>query len=230
MLPFKGRNRVTQIFSSAHGGIDIVGDDSTEVCSVTAGTVDLVQIWDGKTKTGSQSYGNLVRVRTDDGKYIYYAHLSKINVSKAQRLQCGDIIGIMGNSGNSFGAHLHLEARTGKQTASRISPNTLCSVKNSKGTYSESANKACTPQSNAIDTVGKIGKIESGMAIKLCNVALYVSSSAVTAAAKKSGTFFIYDANIINGKIRITCNKAYVGKKPAGKYVTGWINIGDMTS
>ncbi len=226
MLPFKGRNRVTQIFSSTHGGIDIVGDDSTQIRSLTSGTVDMVQIWDKKTKTGSQSYGNLVRVLSDDGKYIYYAHLSQINVAKGQCLHCGDIIGIMGNSGNSFGAHLHLEVRTGKSTATRISPSCICSVKNAKETFfeNESESKAQT----AVTQNTQSGKIKASAAIKLENVGLYVSASALTPAAKKSGTFYVYDANIINGKIRITCNKSYVGKKPVGKYVTGWINVSDV--
>lgn len=223
MLPFKGRNRVTQIFSTKHGGIDIVGDDSTQISSVTDGTVDLVQFWDGKTKSGSQSYGNLVRVLTDDGKYIYYAHLAKVNVAKGQKLKCGDIIGIMGNSGNSFGAHLHLEARTGKKTSTRISPSQICSIENTKGIYCE------TDSVNITTDTSKINAISKGMLIELDSIDLYVSATASNAACKKSGTFYIYDARVVNGRIRITCDKSYVGRKPVGRFVTGWVNTADIS-
>ncbi len=41
----------------------------------------------------------------------------------------------MGNTGNSFGAHLHYEVRTGKDTSTRVNPAEYCGVENAKGTY-----------------------------------------------------------------------------------------------
>ena len=67
-LPFKGRNRVTQPYTyntaskTGHGGIDIVGDDNSIIYAVEPGSVTMISLWDGKTKTGTQSYGNLVVV------------------------------------------------------------------------------------------------------------------------------------------------------------------------
>ena len=218
---FDGKNRVTQPYGSGHGGIDIVGDNSRNVHAVSAGVVDLVQFWDGKTKSGSQSYGNLVRIKSDSGIYVYYAHLSKINVAKNQRVNIGDAIGIMGNSGNSFGAHLHLEARSGKTTSTRISPCQICSLKNKKGIYRCDAEKS----HNSTDTA----KIKAGKEIKLENAKLYVSSDAKNHACRKSGRFYIYSEEIINKRIRITCSNTYVGKAPAKKYVTGWIDADIIT-
>lgn len=142
-LPFTGRNRVTQPYTyktaskTGHGGIDIVGDDDTTVHAVESGTVTMVSKWDGKTKTGTQSYGNLVVVTDANGCRHYYAHLQSIAVSKGQAVSISTKIGVMGNTGNSFGAHLHYEVRTGQTTATRVNPADYCGVENAKGTYTE---------------------------------------------------------------------------------------------
>lgn len=142
-LPFKGRNRVTQPYTyktaskTGHGGIDIVGDDNKNVYAVESGTVTMLSKWDGKTKTGTQSYGNLVVVTDYNNCRHYYAHLQSIAVSKGQAVSVGTQIGVMGNTGNSFGAHLHYEVRTGQTTATRVNPADYCGVQNAKGTYTE---------------------------------------------------------------------------------------------
>lgn len=142
-LPFKGRNRVTQAYTykatakTGHGGIDIVGDDNKNVYAVESGTVTMISKWDGKTKTGTQSYGNLVVVTDANNCRHYYAHLQSIAVSKGQAVNVGTQIGVMGNTGNSFGAHLHYEVRTGQTTATRVNPADHCGVQNAKGTYTE---------------------------------------------------------------------------------------------
>lgn len=150
-LPFKGRNRVTQPYTysvsgkTGHGGIDIVGDDNTTVYAVEAGTVTMISVWDGKTKTGTQSYGNLVVVTDAGGCRHYYAHLQSIAVSKGQVVSVGKQIGIMGNTGNSFGAHLHYEVRTGSTVATRVNPADYIALDNAKGTYTVAEQKAETP-------------------------------------------------------------------------------------
>ncbi len=93
MLIFKGRNRVTQPYGGQHGGIDIVGDDDRQVRSVSAGTVEQISRWDGVSRTGTQSYGNLVIARDKAGKLQYYAHLAGISVREGQALLPGDVLG-----------------------------------------------------------------------------------------------------------------------------------------
>ena len=142
-LPFKGRNRITQpytyntVSANGHGGIDIVGDDNKNVYAVESGKVTMISKWDGKTKEGTQSYGNLVVVTDANNCRHYYAHLQSIAVSKGQAVSVGTQIGVMGNTGNSFGAHLHYEVRTGKTTSTRVNPADYCGVQNAKGTYTE---------------------------------------------------------------------------------------------
>ena len=61
------------------------------------GTVDQTQDWDGRTKTGMQSYGNMVRIKHSPYKGMTlqtrYAHLSSYCVKYGQQVKEGDIIG-----------------------------------------------------------------------------------------------------------------------------------------
>lgn len=98
---------------SAHNAIDLRAAVGTPVYAAEDGTVDQVQAWDGRTKTGMQSYGNMVRIRHAAYKggslRTRYAHLSKILVSAGQEVKAGDLIGYSGETGNCAGAHLHFE-------------------------------------------------------------------------------------------------------------------------
>ena len=56
-----------------------------------------------KQKTG----GNVIFIKHDDGKVSLYGHLSKIEVKQGQKVNKGDLIGFMGNTGITTGNHLH---------------------------------------------------------------------------------------------------------------------------
>lgn len=91
------------------------------VYAAEEGTVDQTQDWDGHTKTGMQSYGNMVRIKHAPykGKTLQtrYAHLSSYCVKVGQKVKEGELIGYSGVSGNVFGAHLHFEViLNGKRT------------------------------------------------------------------------------------------------------------------
>lgn len=81
------------------------------------GTVDKTQDWDGHTRTGMQSYGNMVRIKHAPYKgsvlRTRYAHLSSYCVKYGQQVKEGEIIGYSGVTGNVFGAHLHFEVILG---------------------------------------------------------------------------------------------------------------------
>ena len=53
----------------------------------------------------------MVRVQHRFGIQTIYAHLASLNVKKGDYITSGDIIGSMGSSGRSDGAHLHYEIR-----------------------------------------------------------------------------------------------------------------------
>lgn len=101
----------------AHNAIDLRAAVGTPVYAAEGGTVDQVQAWDGRTKTGMQSYGNMVRIRHADynGHTLQtrYAHLSKICVGRGEHVEEGQLIGYSGATGNCYGAHLHFEVICG---------------------------------------------------------------------------------------------------------------------
>ena len=59
----------------------------------------------------NRSYGNLVIIHHANGLETYYAHMSKRHVTVGQQVKSGDVIGLCGNTGRSFGSHLHFEIR-----------------------------------------------------------------------------------------------------------------------
>lgn len=54
-------------------------------------------------------YGNYIVIQHSNGLQTLYAHLSKIEVSSGQAVNQGDEIGVIGDTGNSTGTHLHFE-------------------------------------------------------------------------------------------------------------------------
>ncbi len=90
-------------WGSLHAGIDISGVKDKTIMASDAGTVTFAG-W-------KKSFGNIVIINHGDGYETYYAHLSKIDVKKDQKVGQGQKIGVMGNTGNSTGTHLHFEIR-----------------------------------------------------------------------------------------------------------------------
>lgn len=68
-------------------------------------------------------------------------------------------------------------------------------------------------------------KIAAGAAVTLKNTAVYYSSTSTKESFKKSGTYYLWDASVKSGKIRITNAKNRVGK--SGQ-VTGWVKVSDL--
>lgn len=102
---------VTDLYGTRHGhhkGIDIAGKFKTPIHSVDKGVV---------TKSYySGSYGHVVFIKHDNNLETVYAHLNKRNVKEGQVVKQGEIIGLMGNTGDSSGVHLHFEIHKEKWT------------------------------------------------------------------------------------------------------------------
>lgn len=62
---------------------------------------------------GDRSYGRYIKVAHGNDESSLYAHLDAMYVTAGQRVDQGDVIGAVGNSGGSFGSHLHFEERRG---------------------------------------------------------------------------------------------------------------------
>ena len=201
-----------------HRAIDLRAAVGTPVYAAEDGTVDWVQAWDGRSTSGDQSYGNLVRIRHADyngGKLqTLYAHLKESKVKYGQTVNEGELIGYSGNTGNSTGPHLHFEVRL---NGTRCNPlNWLdddFSVARSTvrlGSYTSVKHPATA--------------LAAGAALHLQRVPLYVSSTAVSAAGTASGTYYVWSAEPADGRVRITNAADRVGQ--AGQ-VTGWISVSD---
>lgn len=113
---FKNKgNVITQAFrKGVHNGIDLVGTGYTldYITAHTEGTVVAVR---SNYKTNDRygcSYGNYVKIK-HNGYYTLYAHMkyNSVTVRVGQKVSKGQVIGYMGNTGHSFGAHLHFEVR-----------------------------------------------------------------------------------------------------------------------
>ena len=101
---------------SIHRAIDMRAIVGTPVAASEDGEVTIVYHWNGiRTQGDTNSYGNMVKLKHDNWKggtvETLYAHLNSTNVKVGQKVKKGDIIGYSGNTGNSFGAHLHFEVR-----------------------------------------------------------------------------------------------------------------------
>lgn len=70
--------------------------------------------WPGKiryAKYNEGGFGNLVIIRHENGLETFYAHLDKHLVVPNQEVKAGEPIGLGGNTGRSYGSHLHFEVR-----------------------------------------------------------------------------------------------------------------------
>ena len=94
-------------YGPGHLGIDISAPEGSNVYASGSGVVTMAQ---GGYNYG---YGNVVQIDHGNGYVTVYAHLSQINVSVCSPVGQGALVGLSGNTGNSFGAHLHFEIRIG---------------------------------------------------------------------------------------------------------------------
>ncbi len=109
--------------NTVHTGIDIDADAGTPVLAAGPGTV----VWAGwglfsgeKTNT-SDPYGQAVSLRHDFGYqgqelFTVYAHMARVDVVVGQYVKTGEQLGLVGNTGNTTGPHLHFEVRLGMNT------------------------------------------------------------------------------------------------------------------
>jgi murein DD-endopeptidase MepM/ murein hydrolase activator NlpD len=102
-----------------HHGVDYVNPAGTPVLAAAAGTI-IVAGNDLETVYGKKPnfYGNLIIQELDQrfqGQpvYVLYGHLSQVLVEVGQRVEPGDVVGLVGMTGVAIGNHLHLEVRLG---------------------------------------------------------------------------------------------------------------------
>ncbi len=112
-----------------HNGIDLSGTDKTLVapCDGIIGTSNIITDKSNLT----WEWGNYIRIDCDNGLKIYMCHMSERRVHTGQRVKAGDVVGIEGNTGYSFGSHCHFEVR---KNGVAVDPTPYLGVKNAAWT------------------------------------------------------------------------------------------------
>ncbi len=88
---------------TSHLGIDVAAPTGTPVFAAAGGLVKLAE--------NDSGWGNLVVLEHGDGYATFYAHLDEIAVKAGAEVSKGEVIGRVGNTGQSTGSHLHYEVR-----------------------------------------------------------------------------------------------------------------------
>ncbi len=86
-----------------HDGIDISAPRGTPVKAAARGKVVYSNRLSG--------YGNLIIMKHAGNYFTAYAHLSQSKVTKGDRVEQGDLIGLVGSTGKTSGPHCHFEIR-----------------------------------------------------------------------------------------------------------------------
>ena len=106
-----------------HTGVDIPDDIGTPILAAGPGKV----VWAGwglfteSPLSTDDPYGQAVAIHHDFGYhgqslYTVYAHMEAVNASLGQWVNTGDVIGYVGETGQTTGPHLHFEVRLGENT------------------------------------------------------------------------------------------------------------------
>lgn len=119
-----GLCEITQDYKDGHGGIDLVraGYRLDNITAHSDGTVvQVIKNINVNTPNEPTNPGNMVRIDHGNGFQTRYLHLAygTVNVNVGDRVTRGQVVGYMGNTGNSFGAHLHFEVL---KDGNRINP------------------------------------------------------------------------------------------------------------
>jgi len=103
---------ITQYFSRWHPALDIA--PFSPLYASDSGTVIRAGWW-------PQGYGYAVQIDHGNGYTTTYAHMSRIDVAVGQQVSQGQVIGLMGNTGRSFGTHLHFVVQYNGQYVNPLS-------------------------------------------------------------------------------------------------------------
>jgi murein DD-endopeptidase MepM/ murein hydrolase activator NlpD len=100
--------------SGYHTGIDFATGCGTPIVAVTGGTVSQAG-WDGP-------YGYQVRETLPNGDEVWYNHMTLIQTSVGAELGQGSVVGLVGETGNAYGCHLHFEYRLASDLETAVDP------------------------------------------------------------------------------------------------------------
>lgn len=85
-----------------------------------------------------------------------------------------------------------------------------------------------TKTTTSSTTSSSTATIKAGQKVTLKNTTLYASASAKSGSSK-SGTYYVYNTEVISNRVRVTNSASNVGKTPIGSYVSGWVDVSVVT-
>ncbi len=137
-----------------HGGLDLVALEDKNIYAIADGTVDAVPY-------ENNGFGYYVRQKMPDGRRIYYGHMKKgsVAVKAGQKIKKGDLLGVMGSTGASTGAHTHLEIRVPGTSKESLDINDFTGIPNQAGVY----DATLTPDTAKKNIQKKCGLADSTM-------------------------------------------------------------------
>ena len=221
---------ITQYYSEKHPALDIGWDTpNPPVLSALDGKVAVAA-----TDTDGAKYIVIQHDNAITGKRVYtlYWHLSAFYVGKGNTVKRGDKIGVMGQTGNASGVHLHFEFWVCPEGyAWALKDKAKYAVDPQKYVYRFPDQKQ-SANANAVKGVqtytGEDKPAEAkpaslppaGTQKYLSHVPLYASAKATEPANFISGRYYLWDTEVVSGRVRITNMAVRVGM--SGQ-VTGWV-------
>ena len=152
-----------------HGGLDIGGLDDVNIRmpgyngkSISGTVVTARIVTDKRNKTWEWGWYVCVKLdanQTPDAvNYLYFCHCSKLLVKVGQKVKTGDVLAIVGQTGNAAGTwtHCHLEVRA-TATGKGLDPTAYAGIPNKAGTYGV----APAPAAAKLQTI-TIGPVSQG--------------------------------------------------------------------
>lgn len=134
---------ITQNYGNdGHTGTDVVPNTGGSDFVVAHSEGEVVWVQTGQSNnqgsTDDLSYGNAVKIKHSNGYYTLYAHLASTMVKQGDHVYRGQVLGLMGNTGNSYGAHLHFEVRDSSDSQINSDPYINADLPNFEGGGSSS--------------------------------------------------------------------------------------------
>ena len=209
-------------------GVDIVKNynQCDWITAHTDGTVikvvDYLDGTNGVPDKEGMGYGNYVMIEHRDRLVTLYAHLEKVQVKEGQKVTKGTVLGFSGNTGSSFGAHLHFEIRLYKEIP--------------QGNLHDTSKFEWIDPTSYLDKDLPTDAMPSPKAVGYLDVAtwnnntLTVSGWAYKGGGNQKVTIKVCNGNEVVASYTLTANKSRPDVKSVMKYSTDKVGFSELKS